>query len=151
MSLSRSPSPIPGGGWASPGLASPQRGKGKSYQLNGGPNVTWASAQARSNKVNGHPRSANSGFNFIGKHMRKLSGSLPLFNHGGDDDRYAGKERLRGWQPRRQGSYNETINRLGRLMWRMRLRLIILLAALGAVLLFFLTRESIKTVSAETD
>jgi mannan polymerase II complex MNN10 subunit len=102
MSLSRSPSPRPGGGWASPGLNSPHgvannRMSPQSYnRSNGGGNtVTWESAKAKSDGVNGgYPAFAPQGNGFFGRHMRNISNSLPRFNITGDGRSYAEKEKL---------------------------------------------------------
>ena len=123
MSLDRSPSPRAGGGWSSPGLnattppngrlrgASP--GKKQYGDLGQGSgssssSVTWETAKANSARVNGYPtrfQSQNQGF--FARHMRRLSSSLPHFAHGGQEDRYAEKEKLgrgripmgkRGWK-----------------------------------------------------
>ncbi|KAL9083731.1 MAG: hypothetical protein Q9165_008397 [Trypethelium subeluteriae] len=103
MSLSRSPSPQPSGGWHSPALASSQfdgiasstspspRHYGSDYMNGGtgssGSNVTWASAQARSANVK---HSQSQGFF---RHFRRLSSSLPRFSHQ-SSTHYAEKEKL---------------------------------------------------------
>lgn len=148
MSLSRSPSPQRGGGWASPGLSnnfathSRSSTPVKTYPVNGSHNVTWASAQARSAQVNGQAAYQDRGLGFFGKHMRKISSSLPFFSHGTQDERLAEKEKLsRGrWQPPAGGSkWSNLTGRLGRLLWRMRLRFVLLLAFLFALLCFYAT------------
>lgn len=152
MSLSRSPSPQRAGGWASPGLSnnfstnSRSSTPVKTYSVNAPHNVTWASAQARSNQVNGYPAYQERGLGFFGKHMRKISNSLPFFNHAPQDERFAEKEKLgRGrWQPQPGGSVWANIpGRLGRIIWRMRLKFVFALAALIALLCFYATREYI--------
>lgn len=152
MSLSRTPSPQRAGGWSSPGLEvgdGPARDHSRtpkpSYGLNGGHNVTWASAQARSAQINsGYAKTPSSGLGFLGRHMRKISASLPIFSHGGEDDRYAEKEKLgRGrWQVPGNGTFANMLNRFGRMIWRMRLRFVLLVAFLMALLIFSSSRKS---------
>ena len=108
----------------------------------GGHNVTWASAQARSAEVNGYPKSSN-GFGFLRKHMRSLSASLPVFSHGGENDRFAEKEKLgRGrWQGQGSAGFGSILNRSGRMIWRFRLRVTLLLVCLITFLAFFSNRK----------
>lgn len=153
MSLSRSPSPNRGGGWSSPGLttpydtvsgrSSPRRAYGGEYPFNanGGPksnNVTWVSAKGRSEEVNGYPSFSTRNNGFFSRHARKLSRSLPSFNMGGQ--RYAEKEKLQ------RGRHNESgLRRLathfGRLLWKMRLRLLIVITFALSIVLFYVTRK----------
>lgn len=141
MSLSRSPSPQRKGGWSTPGLSTPRRSP-KPYNMNNGHDVTWASAQARSAQVNGYPKQNNGyGFGFIGRHMRNFSASLPTFNHQ-DDDRYMEKEKARGgWRAANNTSVKGMLNRFGRMIWRLRLRVIPLLALSILAMVFFFSRE----------
>lgn len=101
--------------------------------MNGGHSVTWASAKANSDKVKGgYPRyqSQNQGwFNRV----RKMSVSLPMFTHGGQDDRFASKEKL-GRGRIRDGSgmsWKDISRRAGLLLSRRRKYV----ALLGLVLL----------------
>ena len=105
MSLDRSPSPRRAGGWSSPGLSTPveeaggSRSRGvsprKAYgELNGGRGVSWANAKAGSARVNGYPSYKSQNQGFFGRHMRKLSTGLPQYFTGGQDERYAEKEKL---------------------------------------------------------
>lgn len=151
MSLSRSPSPRRGGGWASPGLttpydsingrASPRSGFNE-FAFNAGPsnsNVTWASAKAKSEEINGYPSFSTQNNGFFSRHARQLSRKLPSFNLGGKKD-YAEKEKLgRGrWAP---GRGSKIAPYLGRTVWRMRLRLLMILALILAFVLFYVTRK----------
>ena len=150
MSLSRSPSPQPSGGWSTPGLSSPRRHNSrspKSYNnLNSGHQVTWASAQARSAHVNGSAtKPSGYGLGFIGRHVRSISASLPTFNNynGNDSDRYAEKEKLgRGrWIPGDSASLGGIVNRLARMVWRLRSRLFPVLALCFIILILLSSRE----------
>lgn len=155
MSLDRSPSPQHGGGWSSPGLTTPYDeangrarspiGAGKSYgNLNGG--VTWASAKANSARVNGYPSYQSQNQGFFGRHYRKISQGLPYFAHGGQEDRYAEKEKLGrgrsgGYAPTRSGSLVESLGelprRIGLLLSRRRKFVALLLMLLFVVLAWF--------------
>lgn len=154
MSLSRSPSPRRGGGWSSPGLTSPydnvsgSASPRKTYgdlQTNGlssGDNVTWAKAKARSEEVKGYPSFTTRNNGFFSRHARKISTSLPTFRMTGRRD-FSDKERLgRGrWAQMGGSRTGRFLAYLGRMMWRLRLRLGILLAFVLAIVLFYVTRE----------
>lgn len=147
MSLSRSPSPQARGGWSSPGLNTPSgRSRAttpKPYTMNGGHDVTWASAQARSAEVNGYPAYHDKSAGFFGRHLRSISVSLPRFSMG-EDDRFAEKEKLgRGrWQPGGGSAIGNILGRFGRMFWRMRLRFMLVIAFVLLVILFYATRKS---------
>jgi len=149
MSLSRSPSPRPGGGWASPGLSSPYgSGSGSltpqtSYRGNGNSNsVTWESAKAKSEGLNGYPSFSTQNSGFFNRHYRKISSNLPRFNLGSEKS-YAEKEKLgRGrWSPRdgsKLARIKSLIRRVGR---KMKLRVVIVLALFLMIILFYMTRK----------
>ena len=151
MSLSRSPSPRRGGGWATPGLttpydsingrASPRQGYAESYFSSGamGSNVTWASAKARSEEVNGYPSFSTQNNGFFSRHARQLSRRLPSFNLGGRKD-FGEKEKLgRGRWP---SSGSRIAPYIGRTIWRMRLRIMLMFTFVMAFVLFYVTRKS---------
>ena len=75
--------------------------------------------------------------------MRNLSASLPFFNNSPQDERQAEKEKAgRGkCSPNRGGAFGNLKSRAGRLFWKMRLRLVIVLAFLFFVLCFYATRK----------
>ena len=151
MSLSRSPSPRPGGGWASPGLAI--NGSGISNPVktyagpNGGSNVTWESAKAKSAGVNGYPSFSTQNNGFFNRHYRRLSGSLPRFNLGTDKS-YAEKEKLgRGrWMLQDRGGTAQVRKRVRSLVRRTsrkaKIRILVLLGLLLMIILFYTTRMS---------
>ena len=154
MSLSRSPSPQQGGGWSSPGLTSPfdnMSGRStprKAYgemHINGSvgnSNVSWATAKARSEEVNGYPSFAIRNNGFFSRQVRTISSSLPSFHLRGRRD-YAEKEKLgRGrWSATGGSRWARLRTYVGRMTRRMRLRLLITLGFLLAVLLFYVTRK----------
>ena len=154
MSLSRSPSPRRGGGWSSPGLTSPYdnlsgnagpRNVISDMQMDGSPsgdNVTWAKAKARSDEVKGYPSFSTRNNGFFSRHARKISTSLPTFRMTGRRD-FSDKERLgRGrWTQMGGSRTGRLLAYLGRTIWRLRLRLGILLCFFLAIILFYVTRE----------
>lgn len=130
MSLSRSPSPALGGGWSSPGLRTPS---GQSSPASGilTPNGSQMWDPARmgtpptTTSVNGH--ATNRGRSFLGRHMRKLSTSLPQFQLG--SHAYSEKEKLGlgGWSPERFRVVGAMKSILGRMSRKLRLRLLFVL------------------------
>ena len=149
MSLSRSPSPRPGGGWSSPGLANPyatvsgRSSPAKTYGLNAGTNtVTWESAKAKSNGVNGYPSFSTQGPGFFNRHMRTLSASLPRFNTG-PEKTYAEKEKLgRGrWMPRDGTKLAKLRILILETSRKAKIRLLIVTAFIFMIILFYMTRK----------
>lgn len=144
MSLSRSPSPQPGGGWSTPGLTTVQgstmaRRPSPLPSANGEVNpVTWASASARSAEVRGYQAFSSSGQSWFGRHARKVStnlANLPMFRQTS----WAEKEKLgRGRYPMQ---LENTARILGRFLWRMRLRIAVILIIILAPILFYATRK----------
>lgn len=154
MSLSRSPSPRREGGWSSPGLTTPyddSNGRSRSPRKaygglespgGGGGGVTWASAKANSARVNGYPSYQSQNKGFFSRHMRKLSESLPYFAHGGQEDRFAEKEKLgRGRRGGLGGSWKDVPARIALLLSRRRKYLALVVLAFLAVLLWFSKRK----------
>ena len=157
MSLSRSPSPNRGGGWSSPGLTSPydnvsgKTSPRKTYggiQINGsstGENVSWATAKARSDEINGYPSLSTRNNGFFSRHARKLSTSLPTFSIRSRRD-FSDKEKLgRGrWPPMSGSKTGRFLTYMGRLIWRLRLRIGIVLGLILAIILFYATRKCLS-------
>lgn len=152
MSLSRSPSPRPGGGWASPGLSSPfanvsgRSSPTKSYRgSNGGANsVTWESAKAKTEGVNGYPSFSTHNNGFFNRHYRNISNSLPSFNLGPEKS-YAEKEKLgRGrWMARdgsRMASLRSMVRRISR---KAKIRMLLVAAFVVMIILFYTTRKTL--------
>ncbi|KAI9894198.1 MAG: alpha-1,6-mannosyltransferase [Vezdaea aestivalis] len=147
MSLSRSPSPQRGGGWASPGLtdniSSGRSSPVRAYtNVNGGANnVAWASAKARSAQVNGHQGFSTKNAGWFGRHARSISSSLPRFGSGGGRKSYGDREKLnRGrWGPSGGGIFRRFQTLCGGIFRRMKLRLLLVLAILVLWALFYIT------------
>ena len=155
MSLSRSPSPRAGGGWSSPGLtspfdtlsgrSSPRKAYGDLHISNGGTidnGVTWASAKAKSEEVNGYPSFSTRNNGFFSRSARKISSSLPRFHMGGRQN-HAEKEKLgRGRLYPNGGSRLVRLKTLlGSVTRRMRLRILIVFGIILAFILFYVTRK----------
>jgi len=88
MSLSRSPSPHPGGGWSSPGLtpgsgSSTPRGYSPS-PASLAPGISWAAAKAKRDEVHGYPSFSTRNSGFFSRQKRRISARLPSFRgkHG---------------------------------------------------------------------
>lgn len=139
MSLSRDPSPQRAGGWSSPGLTTPSPMR----MPNGSPaNVSWATAQARSAEVRGYPSFSPRGSGFVARHARKVSSNLanlPFWRQNGWEE----KEKLgRGrWRPGSGSKIASYGRMLGRAVWRLRLRLALVLSVLLLWILFYVTRK----------
>ena len=139
MSLSRSPSPQSGGGWASPGLTTPYDGTSRraspvrSYVNGSANNVTWATAQKRSAQVRAYTPGSSQGFT---KHFRRFSNKLPYFNSRD----YSDKEKLGRGRPPLTNPY-QVLAFLGRVVWRFRQRFAIALVFLFLVSLLNLPCE----------
>jgi len=135
---------VPGGGWSSPGLQSEvteRSSSSKSYRMNGGNNVTWESAKAKSDGVNGYPSFSTHNNGFFNRHYRKISSSLPHFSMA--EKSYAEKEKLgRGRWMGREGSkiarVRSLVRRVGR---KLRLRGILVIAIIFLYFMFYMTRK----------
>lgn len=96
MSLSRSPSPHPGGGWSSPGLTpgsgtSTPRGYSPSPASLAPGGISWAAAKAKSDEVRGYPAFSTRNSGFFSRQKHKLSARLP--NLRGQAHGYVDKEK----------------------------------------------------------
>ncbi|KAJ0427196.1 galactosyl transferase GMA12/MNN10 family-domain-containing protein [Aspergillus carlsbadensis] len=104
MSMTRSPSPRPGGGWSSPGLTP---GSGTSTP-NGGlyppsPSDPWLAAKAKSDEVRGYPSFSTRNNGFFSRSKRQITATLPRFRSARSPRAYSEKEgythgRGRGWR-----------------------------------------------------
>ncbi|KAI9676779.1 MAG: alpha-1,6-mannosyltransferase [Trizodia sp. TS-e1964] len=150
MSLSRSPSPRPGVGFASPGLTPHYSGQsGRSSptvtyaQLKAGSNnVDWASTKSRSDRVKSPSSFASQTNSFVGRHLRSLSNSLPHFNLGIGPGEFAAEKGYPGrvqWAPDHGNTPGQLRAYLGRILRRMRFRVLLLVAIFFAITLFYIT------------
>ncbi|KAF4490545.1 putative alpha-1,6-mannosyltransferase MNN10 [Colletotrichum fructicola Nara gc5] len=142
MSLSRSPSPIPGGGWASPGLTINTSGRttpSKGFSASNGASTPWDTAKMRSpSGMNGYPSFSTQNQGFFTRHMRRISSSLPRFNN---QTPYAEKEKLGRPQWGAQkvpltGRIRSVFARMGR---KMKVRLLLLFVLLLSITIFYTT------------
>lgn len=135
-SLSRSPSPHPNGGWATPGLSTSEdvRGRKDSGKLNGGSD--WSATSGKSAQVNAYA-SFNKG-NFVKRHLRQLSASLPRFYVPTGKD-YSHKEKLgRG---RLHYRIQDITASVWRMVWHFRRMLAVTLVFIFSLILFYNTCE----------
>ena len=144
MSLSRSPSPQRGGGWATPGLTTPYDGSSRrsspirTYPNGNAGGVTWASASARSAQLRATPPFVPQSQG-IGRHLRRFSAKLPFFN---STRTYAEKEKLgRGRSTgARSARLRDYAARVGRRLWKFRLSLGVIFTLCLISILFYTTR-----------
>lgn len=83
MSLSRSPSPVQGGGWASPGLNINSGRSSPAAQISGG-HAKWDPSKMRRHHnggSNNYPSFSTQNSGFFTRHMRQISSSLPRFSN----------------------------------------------------------------------
>ncbi|KAI0871453.1 galactosyl transferase GMA12/MNN10 family-domain-containing protein [Hypoxylon argillaceum] len=142
MSLSRSPSPIPGGGWSSPGLDVVSSGRSSPAKMTfSGSNtgaVTWESARMKSRGVAGYPSFSTQNQGFFTRNMRRISSSLPSFSVKKDAG-YVDKDlkpRPVQWRIPLLGRIQTFITRMSR-KWKVRAVIAILL--LACYILFYVT------------
>jgi mannan polymerase II complex MNN10 subunit len=143
MTLSRSPSPVPGGGWASPGLNVNTSGRSSpakaSFSNPDGSTVTWESARIKSQGVTGYPAFSTQNQGFFTRHMRRISSSLPMLQPHHDGDRKKKARLGRGmWNLPLPGRLRATVARTSR---QTRLRLLGLGILLLCYLIFWITRK----------
>lgn len=161
MSLSRSPSPRPGGGWSSPGLttvtagssgsSSPRRDYGdltpNGHYSNGAldGDHAWMAAKAKSDRVKGYPSFSTRNNGFFSRQRRKISASLPRFRLNSMLD-YGEKEKLgRGrWSgPNGSPLLYRVKTLVGSLLRRTRIRLLLLSILFFVLWLCFSSRTSL--------
>lgn len=138
MSLSRSPSPHPGGGWASPGLtpgsgSSTPRTNVFSPRTLGPSGISWAAAKAKSDRVKGYPSFSTRNNGFFSRQKRIVSSSLPRFR-----SEHAGRGAGGRW-PSGAGRGVRTF--LGSMLRRRRLRLLVAVVVGWIWYLFFWAGE----------
>ncbi|ODA82870.1 hypothetical protein RJ55_01379 [Drechmeria coniospora] len=141
MSLSRSPSPVPGGGWASPGLNLSNSGRNSPTIVSGGP-IQWASStkMRRQGGSNGYPSFSTHNQGFFSRNMRRLSSSLPLFYSSYDDSHDDEKDKVghgRRWPGQNLplvGRIRSVIGRMGR---KLKIRLLIGFVIFMCIYIFY--------------
>ncbi|EAW14224.1 putative alpha-1,6-mannosyltransferase subunit [Aspergillus clavatus NRRL 1] len=135
MSLSRSPSPHPGGGWSSPGLTpgsgtSTPRNDFLSPNSHGPSSISWAAARAKSDEVRGYPSFSTRNNGFFSRSKRKISSSLPRFRmNGASSNGYHDKDEY--WRGQKSPGMGLRFGFARGLLRRRRLR-----AFLGLIILF---------------
>lgn len=138
MSLSRSPSPVPGGGWSSPGL-NYNSGRSSPANSNTSRPVAWESAKMRNVGANGHASFATHNQGFFTRHMRRISSSLPRFTDKDlhEKNRFAYANRYLDKIPL-MGRVKSIFGRMGR---KMKMRLLIAAIILFCIFVFYHSRK----------
>ncbi|KAJ5874898.1 uncharacterized protein N7529_003328 [Penicillium soppii] len=101
MTLSRSPSPHPGGGWSSPGFVpasgstSPRPSPG-TLSPNG---ISWATAKAKSDEVRGYPSFSTRNSGFFSRQGNKISTRLSSFRRLSPREYVDKDDYGRDWKP----------------------------------------------------
>ncbi|KAG5937734.1 hypothetical protein E4U60_001746 [Claviceps pazoutovae] len=138
MSLSRSPSPVPGGGWSSPGL-NISSGRTSPANTPSSNSASWESARMRHLGPNGYPSFSTHNQGFFTRHMRRLSSSLPRFSSNSSDQRPGDKQKVdRGRWPGQNiplvGRIRHIFGRMGR---KLKIRLLICFILLLSLFIFY--------------
>ncbi|KAK4168710.1 alpha-1,2-galactosyltransferase [Cladorrhinum sp. PSN259] len=135
MSLSRSPSPQPGGGWASPGL-NIASGRSSPTTRNG-TSVMWESSRLKKAGGSGYPSFSTQGSGFLSRHMRRISSNLPRFNATtGYDEKDKPVSRWSAQNVPLLGRLRNIIGRMGR---KMKIRILVLFTLLLSIIIFYNT------------
>lgn len=154
MSLSRSSSPAPGGGWASPGLTMSASGQTSTApSLATSKPIQWDSS-ARSGGSGG-PTFTTKNQGFFTRHMRRISNTLPTFSvPAASHSTYAEKEKLN----RGRSYLSRTFSRLPllsriydafcRLSHKTKIRFLLILIVLVSWIIFYNSRGSIPFIKS---
>ncbi|KAG6012681.1 hypothetical protein E4U54_007365 [Claviceps lovelessii] len=138
MSLSRSSSPVPGGGWSSPGL-NINSGRSSPANAASSQSASWESAKMRHPTSSGYPSFSTHNQGFFTRHMRHLSSSLPRFSANASDQRFddkqkLGRQRWLGQNIPLVGRIRSIFARMGR---KLKIRLLICLVLLFCLHVFY--------------
>ncbi|KAK4143250.1 glycosyltransferase [Dichotomopilus funicola] len=138
MSLSRSPSPIPGGGWASPGLNIASGRSSPAFAGSSSTPAMWESSRLKRGGASGYPSFSTKNQSFFGRHMRRISSHLPRFS---SSTHYAEKKKLGrgGWSVHNVPLLGRVKGILGRMGRKMKIRLLMLLMLILAIIIFYNT------------
>lgn len=147
MALSRSPSPLPNGGWTAPGPV--ERGSTPNGLYAGANGYSssddqWAAAKARSAQVRGYPSIQTKNEGFFQRSKRKISSTLPVFSPytplsaNWKDPEKLGRSR---WSPRGGGSFSRLKTFVGNVLRRFKFLAIVLSLVAMTTLLISNTGE----------
>lgn len=137
MSLSRSPSPVPGGGWSSPALNVHSGGSSPSASPG-----HWQSFRARNLGVNGYPSFSTHNQGFFTRHMRHISNSLPRFRSGSHSpSSEKAKFALGQWPGQNMPLVRRLRSVVGRMGRKLKLRLLMGFIMLLCVYIFYHSRK----------
>lgn len=147
MTLSRSPSPVPGGGWSSPGLNISTSGRSSPAAptfpgfVNGQQPSPWeSSSRTRKMGERSYPAFETQNQGFFQRHMRRISNNLPRFN---TSTHYAEKEKIQKGRWAAAPSvpwYGRVRNVAGRVGRKSKIRTLFVFLLLFAVWIFFHSR-----------
>lgn len=138
MSLSRSPSPRPGGGWSTPGLAEvSDHGTPRQLHYSGAngsasTDLAWAAAKAKSDQVRNTPSFTTRNEGFFSRQRRKISATLPRFNSFGPNHKDWNAEKLnRGrWRPSGDGKWSRLKTLVGNVLRKFKVLIFMLVLIL---------------------
>jgi mannan polymerase II complex MNN10 subunit len=149
MSLSRSPSPAPGGGWASPGLNTDASGRSspvKAISTANGGEVAWEGVRQKNAGGSGYPAFQTQNKGYFTRHLRRLSSSLPRFSSSASNTQYGEKEKLG------RGRWSDNLSRLpfmgiaksllGRMGRKLKVRLLLCTVLIALLWIFYHSRKS---------
>lgn len=148
MSLSRSPSPSPNGGWSTPGLTD-HTGRGSPrnlpYEMNGyaSDDISWAAAKAKNDQVRKYPSFSTRNEGFFSRSKRKISSTLPTFNSFATTKKdWRQSEKLgRGrWHPGAGGRWSKLRTYAGNVLRKFRFLFLILSIILVVTIVMSKTR-----------
>lgn len=107
--------------------------------------MTWESAKAKTEGVNGYPSFSTQNNGFFNRHYRNISNSLPSFNLGPEKS-YAEKEKLgRGRWMTRDGSRMARLRSMVRRISRKaKIRMLLIAAFFVMIILFYTTRKTLR-------
>lgn len=135
MSVSRSPSPRPNGGWATPSFTTSRR---SSPHMNGfapgssSSNVSWTAA--KTTKSRGYPSFQTKNEGFFQRSRRKISTGLPRFNSFKDKDWKDSEKLGRGrWYPGGGGRLGRLKTFVGTVLRRFKFLILILVLVLLSI------------------
>lgn len=117
-------------------------GSGKGYRGNGGASsVTWESAKAKTDGINGYPSFSTQNNGFFNRHYRKISSNLPHFTLRTEKS-FAEKEKLgRGRDGARITRVKNFARRVKQKTGRAGIVVVVLLVFTILYTLFYVTRK----------
>ena len=158
MSLSRTPSPRPGGGWSTPGLkdgsgySTPRWRDYDDLNSSASDGIAWAAAKAKSNKVRGTPSFTTRNEGFFSRQRRKISATLPRFNSFNSNQKDWNTEKLgRGrWRPAGGGKWSRLRTLAGNILRKFKFLIVVFVLMILMTLLWTKSSECFHKVAMES-